>query len=110
MMHPLRWTAIVFALVLFTSFSWAQNSEQSAASRFGAPEELTANGKPIRGISYPSPTLHDIDGDSRRELLIGDLRGYIHVSQPNKDSSDLKWSERQKLNAADGKPLKLNNW
>ena len=111
-MQPLRWTsnAIAIALVLFATTSWAQTTEQSSSTRFEAPVELTANGKPMRGISYPSPTLYDLDGDSERELLIGDLRGYIRVSQPGVEETGLAWSEQEYLQSSSGKKLKLNNW
>ena len=107
-----RWKsgALALAVVAFGATSTAQNTPSPTPARFDAPVELTANGKPMRGISYPSPTLHDIDGDSERELLIGDLRGYIRVAQHGAGKTDHAWSAFQYLQSSAGKKLKLNNW
>ncbi len=55
---------------------------------------------------YPSPALHDLDGDGNLELVIGDLFGRLTVTSRTKDG----WSEEKPLLGADGEPLKFNNW
>lgn len=55
---------------------------------------------------YPSPALHDLDGDGNLEMVIGDLRGTLTVTSRTKDG----WGEEKVLNGADGKPLKFSNW
>lgn len=94
---------VVGALAATTT---AQNAD---SSQFGAPEQLTANGKAMTGIYYPSPTLYDIDGDKHRELVIGDLRGFIKVAKPSKGNNGLAWTQLEELQS-NKKPLKLNNW
>lgn len=55
---------------------------------------------------YPSPALHDLDGDGKLDMVIGDLRGTLTVTTRTKDG----WGEEKVLNGADGKPLKFSNW
>lgn len=96
----------LIAATLCSSPVWAQNGEASA--QFEKPVELFANGASINSVMYPSPTLYDLDGDGKRELVIGDIFGSIHacVQQDGKTA----WGEMVKLESVDGKPLKLNNW
>ena len=58
---------------------------------------------------YPSPVFEDIDGDGKRELLIGDLRGGVAVYEYKGDGQSHKWGEPVKLQAG-GKDAKLPNW
>lgn len=96
MMKRVRWSAGLVAIAAL-----------AAPAQLAPPVEWTADGKPMRGIYYPSPTLHDIDGDGTRELVIGDLRGYIQVAKPDGNGG---WGPLEKLNAGNSKPIKLNNW
>lgn len=87
----------------------ATDERTDAAVVFGAPEELTTAGEAFTGILYPSPVLHDVDGDGQRELLIGDLPGRILVSEPTSETQGVAWSEQKSLEV-DGEPIRLNNW
>ncbi|QDU85265.1 hypothetical protein Pla163_23930 [Planctomycetes bacterium Pla163] len=44
---------------------------------FAAPVRLLADGKPIRTAApgYAAPTLHDVNGDGHRDLVVGQLEG-----------------------------------
>jgi hypothetical protein len=110
MVHSWQTGALALTMCALGANSAAQGTEQATHARFDAPVELTADGKPMRGILYPSPTLHDIDGDHRRELLIGDLPGYIRVAQPGAKRGGTAWGELEFLQSKDKKRLKLNNW
>ena len=103
----MRVTVLASCLLACAAASLA--AQQQHSSQFGAPEQLTAGGKAMTGIYYPSPTLYDIDGDKHRELVIGDLRGFIKVARPSKGNSGLAWTELEELQS-NKKPLKLNNW
>lgn len=77
-------------------------------AKFATPERLKANGKFVNEVEktlYPSPVLFDIDGDGQRELVVGDLFGYLWVHEKSGSS----WGPSKKLQA-DGKALKLPNW
>lgn len=84
------------------------SASESATSRiqFAAPTELTGGGEAFRGMIYPSPTLYDIDGDGQNELVIGDLRGFVWVSERGQDGN---FAEKKQLEV-DGQPLKFHNW
>lgn len=83
----------------------SQRATQNAA--FDDPELLMAGGQ-MMGIKrhYPSPVLHDLDGDGVRELIIGDLHGYITRCERNADG----WGEEVRIRAKDGKDLRFHNW
>jgi hypothetical protein len=85
---------------------------QMAAQSFQAPERIMGAGKPVghvledRPRPYPSPGMHDITGDGRMELVIGDLRGRLTYVVRTEDG----WSEERVLIATDGNPLSFVNW
>ncbi|MDP6929337.1 MAG: hypothetical protein QF412_06510 [Planctomycetota bacterium] len=112
MIHSFAWktSSLAIAMCAFGTTSTAQDTPPSTTAKFDAPVELTADGEPMRGILYPSPTLYDIDGDQKRELLIGDLRGYVRVAQPGAERGSIKWSELEHLKSKDNEKLKLHNW
>ncbi len=109
MSHSLSRLFVPLALVcgVLASTATAQNP---VSGKFAAPEQLTAGGEALTGIRYPSPTLHDLDGDGQRELLIGDLMGNIKVAQREQGKNDLDWSKLEFLQTSEKEPLKLNNW
>ncbi|MGE3166615.1 MAG: hypothetical protein AB7O52_17070 [Planctomycetota bacterium] len=83
------------------------SSEPAAPPRFEAPVRLMAGEKPMGGDRlYPSPVLHDVDGDGVADMVIGDLVGNLTVSKRVAGA----WLAPTPLTAADGKPLKFNNW
>lgn len=76
---------------------------------FAPPVQLTAGGKKHTGIMYPSPVLHDVDGDGAAELLIGEIFGTITISERESEGSTTAWTKARPMQV-DGKPIKLNNW
>ena len=78
---------------------------------FAAPLRLTAGGAPMGNDQlYPSPVLYDVDGDGALEMIVGDLRGNLVVSERLPSDDTTAWSEPEPLERADGKPLEFNNW
>ena len=73
----------------------------------GSPEELLTDNNAFTRQSYPSPVLHDLDGDGQSELIVGDLPGRMRYCE--KGETDLAWSKMKPMKA-DGEPLRLNNW
>lgn len=78
-------------------------------ANFAAPIQITAGGKGFHGILYPTPVLQDLDGDSKPELVVGDLMGNLWTSTRLTGNSDVAWSALQPMESG-GEPLKLNNW
>ena len=77
---------------------------------FKAPVEVLAGGNDFSGVLYPSPVFHDINGDGRHELVIGDLRGYLEYATRLSAGDEGEWGEMTKLQATDGKDIKFSNW
>ena len=76
---------------------------------FAPPVQLTAGGKNHTGIMYPSPVFHDVDGDGKSELLIGEIFGTITISERESEGSATAWTKARPMQI-DGEPIKLNNW
>ncbi len=101
------WVLPLLAVPLLPVTS-VQEQDTASAPLFADPIQLTRDGEPHTGIYYPSPVLHDLDGDGQVELVIGDLMGRVIYSQ-RIDGQDTGWGPSQAIEAQ-GKPLKLDNW
>ncbi len=77
----------------------------AAEVTFEAPEVILD----ASSYLYPSPVLHDIDKDGQRELLIGDLRGYLTVYKNQGKDASPEWGQPSKLQV-NGQDLKLPYW
>jgi hypothetical protein len=104
---------VALAVAALAAGALAQVSKAGAKqARFAAPERLLAHGKfvnEVEAMRYPSPVLLDIDSDGQRELVCGDLQGYLWVYEDEGKEGDLEWGLPAKLQS-DGKDLKLPNW
>lgn len=82
-----------------------------ARSGFAAPVRLLAGAKGLgEGRLYPSPVLHDHNGDGLLDLFVGDLRGRITVALREQGNGAPRFGAEQKVLAADGKELDFHNW
>ena len=80
--------------------------------QFDPPVRLTSDGQPINQtekLLYPSPVLLDIDGDTRVELVVGDLWGKLRVYPAAGKRGELTWGKGTNLQAK-GQDLKVPNW
>jgi hypothetical protein len=59
---------------------------------------------------YPSPVLHDLDGDGAKDVVVGDLVGALTVAPRAAGSRAPAYGAETKVLAADGKPLDFDNW
>ena len=86
-------------------------SAQAANQEFKPPVRVLA-GEAFLGEErlYPSPVVHDVDGDGRLDLLVGDLWGRITVALGQPGDGTPTYGAENPLLAADGEELKFNNW
>ena len=93
---------VPFAVFVFAPLALAQQPPT-----FAAPVRLVAGGAGLgEGRLYPSPVAHDVDGDDRLDLVVGDLRGRVTVALRTADG----YAAEQPLRAADGTEIDFHNW
>ena len=123
--------AVLCLLVLTLRSTSAQQSVKLAVNKplnstldtelFEAPVRLTENDIPIntdKKVTNISPTLYDVDGDGKPELIIGGVSGELGIHRDesiseNADSalkSDPAWGSRQAFEDAAGDAITLTNW
>lgn len=86
-------------------------AQASAAPAFAPPVRLAVAGKWLGAErAYPSPVLHDVDGDGLADLVIGDLKGLVTVAKRERRDGAPSWAAEQPLLATDGRPLDFHNW
>lgn len=61
-----------------------------------------------QGRLYPSPVVHDLDGDGVVDIVVGDLRGRLTVARGQ--DATLAFTKEDKVLGADGKDLDFANW
>ena len=59
--------------------------------------------------AHSGPLLHDLDGDGKLDLLVGNFRGHIQVFTNVGTGTRPKLEDKGLLHA-DGKILKIKNW
>ena len=102
-------SVMIGCAILFSSQIAAQAPSEQV--RFAAPKRIQAGDAFLgEGRLYPSPALHDVDGDKRLDIVVGDLIGKVTVAHRTSDMQAVAFGPEKKLNGADGKPLKFHNW
>jgi hypothetical protein len=100
--QPADLAAIALICATLPSAVFAQGTQ------FKDPVRLHAGTKMLgMGRMYPSPAAHDINGDGRFDIVIGDLRGHLTFALQQADGT---FGAEQKLNDAKGKVLDFGNW
>ena len=78
--------------------------------RFAAPARIMAGDNFLgQKRAYPSPALHDVNGDGHVDLLIADLMGRVTVALGT-GSEPMSFGEEKPLLGSDKEPLDFNNW
>jgi hypothetical protein len=92
-------------------FSSQGSADETGVTRFAAPERIRGGDAFLgEGRLYPSPVLHDVDGDRRPDILVGDLFGRVTVARRLAAKSPVAFGAEKPLNDRDGKPLRFHNW
>ena len=92
-------------------FSSQGSADETDRTRFAAPERIRAGDAFLgEGRLYPSPVLHDVNGDQLPDLVVGDLFGKVTVAHRLAAKSPVAFGVEKPLNDRDGKPLRFHNW
>lgn len=87
--------------------SLAAADETGDVIRFAAPRRIQAGGALLgAGRLYPSPVLHDVNGDRRVDIVVGDLMGRVTVALGTEDA----FAAETPLIDRSGQQLKFQNW
>ena len=82
------------------------------SAKFAAPVRLRAGNKFLgEGRMFPSPVLHDLDGDGVREVVVADLVGrptFAKIARGADGAAAI--SAEKPLLGRDGRPLDFSNW
>lgn len=106
---PLHSCAFVGALALFAGAPDASDETRTTGAATFAPPVRVSAGEDFLGAGrmYPSPALHDVDGDGRADVVIGDLFGKVTVAKRAKDGT---LAAEVAIERRDGEPLVFSNW
>ncbi len=112
-MNAARLPLLAFAMIgcaIWSSHGLADETESKI--RFAAPKRIHAgDGFLGEGRLYPSPVLHDIDGDKRPDIVVGDLRGKVTVAcRETGDDKTVRFGAEKPLKDRSGEQLKFHNW
>ncbi|MGA1523964.1 MAG: FG-GAP repeat protein [Planctomycetota bacterium] len=90
----------------------AEAAAQGAASaEFAAPVRIEAGDKWAgERRLYPSPAMHDVDGDGYADLVVGDLPGRVTVALRTPGEGKVTFGPEKPMKDRRGEHLKFNNW
>jgi hypothetical protein len=89
----------------------AQGESRLGEPKFAPPVRLKAGDKFLGFNRYfPSPVLHDVNGDGLPDIVVGDLFGRLTVALRQPGAGAPVFGAETKLLAADGQPLDFHNW
>ena len=107
---PLTLCPLLIALLAAPPLPSGQEKSIAEGPHFASPIRLTAGDESLGStLPYPSPRLHDIDGDGAVEMVLGDLRGRVHVAERATGDDPMAWGELRPFKS-DKRLLKFNNW
>ena len=102
----------VLAAIGVAVLTGAAGAQAPASSvQFKAPVRIKAGADFLgQGRLYPSPAMHDVDGDQRPDIVIGDLFGKATFAARTKRSGAPGYAAEADIKNDQGKLLKFHNW
>ncbi|HJP00239.1 MAG TPA: hypothetical protein QF764_00545 [Planctomycetota bacterium] len=101
---------LLIACGTFCAVSGAASQDSLAEARFKSPVRLTSGEQHLGAKRlYPSPALHDMNGDGRADLVVADLFGRPTVAFA-RAGKGLTFGQEEALLDRDGEKLDFNNW
>ena len=89
----------------------AANAQAKVQRTFADPVRLKAGDKFLgEGRLYPSPVFHDVDGDGRLDIVVGDLIGKITIARREAGTGPAAYAAETKMEDVDGKEIDFHNW
>jgi len=80
-------------------------------TKFAPPVRLSAGDKLLGAHRlFPSPVLHDVNGDGLADIVVGDLWGKLTVALRSSAADPRAFAAETDLMAADGKVIDFHNW
>lgn len=89
----------------------ALTAQAPSVPTFAPPVRLMAADKGLgENRLFPSPVLHDMNGDGLADIVVGDLVGKLTVALRLPGTGAPRYGAETKLKASDGKELDFGNW
>ena len=115
-MNAVRWgVAAVLACMpgaLSGAAAASDETAKAAPAEFAPPVRIRAGDKWLgEKRLFPSPVLHDLDGDGVPEVVVADLPGRPTFARMVRgEGGAVTLSAESPLLGSDGKPLSFSNW
>ena len=113
-LHALTLATAGCAVLLHSQAPAQDRGQDQSEAVFAAPKRIQAGEAFLgEGRHYPSPVLHDIDGDKLPDIVVGDLFGRVTFAprlSEGKSKNMLLFGAETKLKDRSGEQLKFNNW
>jgi len=91
--------------------SWPAPAQEAPRAFFAPPVRIQAGDAFVgAGRYYPSPVMHDVDGDGKLDIVVADLMGKVTVARRMGGQEGVRFEAEKPLLDRDGKPLKFHNW